>query len=134
MMEQTTGMQCKAAVSVRTPGLRIIAGYQAACRVIGDSREICVSARLCDEINKAMGDSRFSEMVRRFQTSGAQRGGSDSQISAMQGVFERGYAMSDMSKSGGMPGLNQAMMQYVPQARRAQIMQQTMGAMPGARR
>lgn len=124
MMEQMMGMQRNVAVNVRASGKRTIAGYEAECHMIGDSHEVCVSAGLLDEIKNEMGDSRFSEMVQRFQKSGAEMVGNDSQLSALQDLFERGYPMLNMRKTGGMPGMNQSMMQFIPEAQRAQIMQQ----------
>lgn len=124
MMQQMMGAQHKAAVDVRPTGARTIAGYDTECHAVGDSRELCISARLLDEIKSEMGESRFSEMMQRFQKSGSEMGGNDSLVRAMQGLYERGYPMSDMRKAGGMPGMNQAMMQLIPEAQRAQVMQQ----------
>lgn len=127
MMQQMMDMQRGTGMSVRPAGERTIAGYASNCHAIGDSREVCVSALLLDEIKQEMGRSRFADMMQRFQNSASEMTGEDPQARALGEVFERGFLMSDMQKSTGIPGMNSAMLQYIPEAQRAQIMQQ-MGA------
>lgn len=128
MVEQMMGMQRGAAANIRALGERQIAGYSAACHAIGDSREICVSARLLDELKAEMGNSRFTQMMQRFQQSSNQMGGKDPQAKALASLLSSGYPMSDMQRASAMPGMNQAMLQYLPEAQRAQIMQQMAAA------
>ncbi len=127
MMQRMMEMHRGAGVSVRPVGERTIAGYASSCHAIGDNREVCVSAQLLDEIKQEMGRSRFSDMMQRFQNSATEMTGENPQAKALGEVFERGFLMSDMQESTGIPGMNSAMLQYIPEAQRAQIMQQ-MGA------
>ena len=138
MMQKMMTMQRGAAVSVRPVGERTIAGYATSCHAIGDSREVCVSAQLLDEVKQEMGRSRFAEMMQRFQNSASGMSGGNPQVKALGELFASGFLMSDMQKSTGIPGMNAAMLQYIPEAQRAQIMQQmgaagTGGKMQGTR-
>jgi hypothetical protein len=74
-----------------------------------------------------MGSGRFADMMQRFQDSASEMVGDNPQVKAIGELFEQGYPMSDMQKSAGIPGMNPAMLQFLPEAQRAQIMQQ-MGA------
>lgn len=127
MVQQMMAAQGGGAVSVRPKGERTIAGYTASCHAIGDSREVCVSPQLLDEVKQEMGRSRFADMMQRFQNSASEMVGENPQARALGELFERGFPMSDMQQSAGIPGMNPAMMQFIPEAQRAQIMQQ-MGA------
>jgi hypothetical protein len=138
MMQQMLAAHSGGAVSVRPLGERTIAGYQSSCHAIGDSREVCVSSTLLEEVKGEMGSSRFADMMQRFQNSASEMVGENPQVKALGELFERGYPMSDMQKSAGIPGMNSAMLQFLPEAQRAQLMQQmgaagTEGKMQGSR-
>lgn len=128
MMEQMMAGQRRAAPSVRAIGQRTIAGYAAQCHAVGDAREVCVSRQLLDEVMAEMGNDRFTRMMQRFQDSAGGMGNADAQPDAVAELFTQGYPVSDMHKALAMPGMNAAMLEYLPKAQRAQIMQQMGGA------
>lgn len=127
MMQQMMGMKSDGAVRVQAVGERTIAGYSSTCHTIGDAREVCVSKTLLDEIMNEMGNERFAQMMQRFQDSAASMGADDSQTKAVTRLFEEGYPMSDKQKAAAIPGMNPAMLKFLPEAQRAEIVRQ-MGA------
>jgi hypothetical protein len=48
-------------------------------------------------------------------------------MKAVAALLERGFPMLDMQKVSAIPGIDPAMLQFVPEAQRAQIMQQLGG-------
>ena len=128
MMEQMMAMRQPAQPpAVTSTGSRTIAGYSAQCSAIGGSREVCVSEKLLQEVKAEMGDGRFIEMFKRFGESMEKMAGEDPEANAVAALLERGYPMLDMQKVSAIPGIDPAMLQFVPEAQRAQIMQQLGG-------
>lgn len=128
MMEQMMSMQRPSAVEVRPAPAREIAGYNASCHRVGETREVCVSDRLLDEIKSEMGNSRFIEMTQRFQEQAAKMSVDDPASGSVRALLENGYPMYDMQRSSAMPGMEAAMMKLLPETQRAQIMQQIQAA------
>lgn len=129
MMEQMMAMRQPAQPpAVTSTGSRTIAGYSAKCSAIGDSREVCISEKLLQEVKAEMGDSRFIEMFKRFGESMEKMTGEDPEAKAVAALLERGFPMLDIQKVSAIPGIDPAMLQFVPEAQRAQIMQQLGGA------
>jgi hypothetical protein len=129
MMEQMMGGGRTAQpLKPRPQGSRQIAGYTTDCHQIGSEREVCISPELLREVKQEMGDSRFVELLRGFSQSAAQMGGQDPEQAAVTALFEQGFPMLDMRKAATMPGLDPAMLRFLPEAQRAQIMQQMGGA------
>lgn len=129
MMEQMMGGARSAPpLKPRPRGSRSIAGYHATCHQVGSEREVCISAELLREVKKEMGDSRFVELLRGFSQSAAQMGGEDPEQAAVTALYEQGFPMLDMRKVTGIPGVDPAMLRFLPEAQRAQIMQQIGGS------
>lgn len=125
MMERAMQMQNAAPpASVTRSTDRKIAGYVSECHLIGGNREVCISETLLREIKEEMGDSPFLEVFRRFGESAGEMGGDSPETKAMAELAERGFPMLDMQKMAAMPGLDPAVLQYLPEAQRTQIMSQ----------
>lgn len=125
MMDQMMAMRKPAQPpAVTSTGSRTIAGYSAQCSAIGDSREVCISEKLLQEVKAEMGDGRFIEMFKRFGDSMDKMTGEDPEAKAVAALFERGFPVLDMQKVSAIPGIDPAMLQFLPEAQRAQIMQQ----------
>jgi hypothetical protein len=125
MMQQMMAMRQPAQAPAVTPsGTRTIAGYGAECSRIGSRREVCVSAQLMREVEAEMGGDRVVEMFQRFGSAMAQMAGPDPEAEAFAGLIARGYPVLDMAQVEALPGMNPAMLQFVPEAQRAQLMQQ----------
>ena len=118
--------------TVTEKGTRAIAGYQAVCYRVGGSREICISQKLMDEVAQEMGAGRFSQALGMFSRSGANNGGPNPEAEALARLYERGFPMSDMQQAAAIPGINASMLQLLPEAQRAQLMQQFGGPTGGA--
>jgi len=125
MMERAMQMQqaARPASLSKAPG-RKIAGYQTECYLIGSDHEVCVSEKLLEEIRDEMGESPFLEVFRRFGESAGEMGGDNPETKAMAELAERGFPMLDQRKVAAMPGLDPAMLGFLPEAQRAQIMRQ----------
>jgi hypothetical protein len=126
MMAQMMGGAGPAPVPRRT-GEITLAGYSAECYAIGDSREVCVSPRLLAEIMREMGDGPFSAVSRQYRQNRFGPGGDDPAAE----LFERGFPVRDMQRAAAIPGFDPAMLGFLPEAQRAQLMQQLGGAGPG---
>jgi hypothetical protein len=114
-----------AAAAIEPSGGRTIAGYPANCHRVGGDREICVSERLLNEIVAEMGDSRFLDLVRRFGETAANLGPLSPGTEAIARLLQQGYPMSDKRRAtAGIPGVDPAMLRFLPEAQRAQLMQQ----------
>lgn len=116
---------------IKASGSKTIAGYSAECHRIGSAREVCLSAKLMREIQDEMGGGQFIETFQRFTQSAAEFGGRNPQAEALAALYQRGFPMLDMQQAPSVPGINPAMLQYLPEAQRAQLMQQ-MGGGAGA--
>ena len=134
MMQRALEMQRTApAATVTNLGQRRIAGYSVECHRIGDSHEICTSAKLLQEVEAEMGDSRFIELFRQFGRSAGEMGGETPESKAVADLTGRGFPMLDMQKVPAMPGLDPAVLQYMPEAQRAQIMSRLGNATGGTK-
>jgi hypothetical protein len=129
MMAQMMGSR-GAAPAPRRTGEVSVAGYPAECYTVGDSREVCISPRLLAEIMREMGDGPFSAVSRQYRQNRFGPGGDDPAAR----LFERGFPVRDMQRAAAIPGLDPAMLGFLPEAQRAQLMQQLGGAGPGAMR
>jgi len=127
MQQMMQGPGAAQAEPITPSGKKTIAGYSAECHKVGSSREICLSAELMSEIKDEMGGSQLVETFRRFSSSAAEFGGRNAQAEAIAGLYQRGFPMLDMQRATTMPGINPAMLQYLPEAQRSQIMQQMGG-------
>lgn len=127
MMEQMTG-GAAAQPAPRRTGETTVAGYPAECYAVGDSREVCISPRLLGEVMREMGDGPFQSLFQRFGQSGFGPGAVDPAAA----LFERGFPVRDMQRAAAIPGLDPAMLQFLPAAQRAQLMQQLGGGAAGA--
>ena len=113
------------ALKVVKSGSKRIADYPSECHKIGDMREICVSAELLKELEQEMGGSAFMKMQDGFGQSTPGMGVDDPTMQAVMNLSKQGFPMSDMERSpGGIPGMNAAMLQFIPEAQRNEIMQQ----------
>lgn len=131
MLQQVMALQNNARpANISVAGNRTIAGYAATCYLIGGSREICLSERLMGEVRREMGSSRFIEMYQRFGDSAANLLGENPEAKAMADLAKRGFPMSEMHKGAVIPGLDPAMLNYLPEAQRNQLVQQ-LGAKGG---
>lgn len=104
----------------RRTGEATVAGYPAECYAVGDSREVCISPRLLGEVMREMGEGPFQSLFQRFGQTGFGPGGPD----PAAGLFERGFPVRDMARATAIPGLDPAMLQFLPAPQRAQLMQQ----------
>jgi hypothetical protein len=128
MMERAMQMQHAAPPAViRKAAARRIAGYITECHLVGDDREVCISLKLLSEIKEEMGESPFLEVFRRFGESAGNMGGDTPKTKALAELAERGFPMLDLQKVVATTGLNPEMLNLLPEAQRARIMQQ-MGA------
>ena len=119
MMERMTGAGAARPAPRRT-GEATVAGYPAECYALGDSREVCISPRLLGEVMREMGESPFQSLFQRFGQTGFGPGGPD----PASALFERGFPVRDMKRTSAVPGLDPAMLQFLPAPQRAQLMQQ----------
>lgn len=117
-------------VEVRPKGSRKIAGYPAACHAIGADRELCVSAQLLREITDVLGDRRLVDMFAGLAERSSSFAGGDATGSAVAELYRQGYPMADLRRQAALPGLDPSLLQYLPEAQRAQVMQQ-LGAAGG---
>jgi hypothetical protein len=123
MMQRAAEMQRTAAPAVVTSlGERKIAGYSVLCHRIGAKREVCTSEKLLQKIRAEMGDSRFLELFQRFGRSAGEMGGETPESKAVIELASRGFPMLDMQSVVATPGLDPAVLQYLPEAQRTQIM------------
>ena len=131
MLEQMTGPKAAPAAPRRT-GETTVAGYPAECYAVGDSREVCISPRLLGDVMREMGEGPFQSLFQRFGQTGFGPGGPD----PAAGLFERGFPVRDLVRAPAIPGLDPAMLQFLPAQQRAQLMQQLgasgSGAMQGS--
>lgn len=111
---------------VRPTGSRTIAGYPTECHAVGSDREVCVSARLMDEVTRELGNGRFIDMARQLGQSMRGAAGAAQDAGAVDALFAKGYPMSDMRTVAvsAIPGLDPAMLNFLPEAQRAQVMKQ----------
>lgn len=105
-------------------GTRKIAGYQAECHRVGSRRELCISPKLLQEIEQEMGDGRFAAMIKRFGESAAGMGADNPEARAVAELSERGFPMRDAQQVATLPGIDSAMLKFLPEAERNEIMQQ----------
>lgn len=134
MMQRALKMQRTVApATVKSLGQRRIAGYSVECHQVGASHEICTSEKLLQEVKTEMGDSHFIELFRQFGKSAGEMGGETPESKAMADLTGRGFPMLDMQKVPAMPGLDPAVLQYMPEAQRAQIMSRLSNATGGTK-
>ena len=122
--------------TVTESGSKSIAGYEARCYKIGSSREVCTSAALLDDIKGEMGNSDFMDLQTKFGESAKDVGMANAEIAAVTALQRQGYPMLDMQQQTAVPGINAQMMQFIPEAQRAEILNQMGvgdGAMSGTR-
>jgi hypothetical protein len=133
MMQQMMGTQRNTQpAALRPVGGQSIAGYPSDCYQVGGQRRVCVSESLLREVMAAVGDSRFLDMFRDFSRStAAMSGGPGPAEQAVNNLYEKGYPMLDQTQGASIPGIDPAMLRYLPEAQRAQIMQQMGGASGG---
>jgi len=129
MMEQMMGAQRNGqTASLRPVAGQSIAGYASDCYQVGSDRRVCVSDSLMREVMAAVGDARFVERFRDLSRSAAEMsGGSGPAEAVVSGLYEKGYPMLDQTKTASIPGIDPAMLRFLPEAQRAQIMQQMGG-------
>ena len=128
MMQQMMRSRApKQAPKIVKSGSKQIAGYSTQCHKIGSTREICTSERLLKEIKREMGSSFFMELQAKFGKSAEQMGMHNPEQDAIIKLSKQGFPMEDMQQVTAMPGMSSAMLQYLPEAQRAEIMKQ-MGA------
>jgi hypothetical protein len=108
-------------------GSKQIAGYSAQCHKIGSARELCTSDKLLKEIKREMGNSYFMDLQAKFGQSETRMGMNNPEQDAIFKLYKQGFPMEDMQQVTAMPGMSSAMMQFLPEAQRAEIMKQ-MGA------
>ena len=108
-------------------GSKQIAGYSTECHKIGSAREVCISEKLLEEIKREMGSSYFMDLQAKFGQSEKQMGMGNPELDAVIELYKQGFPMEDMQRVTAMPGMNSAMLQFIPEAQRAEIMKQ-MGA------
>jgi hypothetical protein len=78
-----------------------------------------------------MGDARLVEVFQEFSRSAADMGGAGTQDAGLQTLYARGYPVLDLRKAPAVPGLDPSMLRFLPEAQRAQIMQQMGGGAGG---
>lgn len=135
MMRRALEMQRSAPpATVTSLGQRRIAGYSAECHRVGADREICTSEKLLQEVKAEMGDSRFFELFQQFGRSAGEMGGETPESKAVSELAGRGFPVLDMQQVAAMPGLDPAVLQYMPEAQRAQIMSRLGNATGGKKK
>lgn len=123
MMRRAIELQSTAAPAVITSlGERKIAGYSTECHRVGDRREVCTSAKLMREIGAEMGDSRFIELFQRFGRSAGEMGAETPESKAVAELAGRGFPMLDMQRVETGPRLDPTVLEYLPEAQRAEVM------------
>ncbi|MCB1775328.1 MAG: hypothetical protein KDI88_17070 [Gammaproteobacteria bacterium] len=129
MMEQMMGAgRNTQAVRPQPITGQTIAGYASDCYQVGSERRVCVSESLMREVMAAVGDARFIERFRDFSRSAAEMsGGPGTTEMAVNGLYEKGYPMLDQTRAASIPGIDPAMLRFLPENQRAQIMQQIGG-------
>ena len=105
-------------------GSKQIAGYSTQCHKIGSAREVCTSEKLLEEIKREMGSSYFMDLQTKFGQSGKQMGTNNPELDAVIELYKQGFPLEDMQQVTAMPGMNSAMLQYIPEVQRAEIMKQ----------
>lgn len=125
MMEEMMRKSAAAEVpEIRSLGSRTIAGYPADCHLINGMREVCLSEKLKLEVEREVGGSKGMEMFEKMGDSARQMAGPNPAAEAVTDLMKQGYPLSDKQKQSAMPGMNPAMLQYLPEDQRAEIMQQ----------
>ena len=133
MMEQMMGSGRNAQVVSPQPiAAQTIAGYASDCYQVGSERRVCVSEPLMREVMATVGDARFVERFRDFSRSAAEMsGGAGTAEMAVNDLYEKGYPMLDQTRGASIPGIDPAMLRFLPESQRAQIMQQLGGGAGG---
>lgn len=132
MMQQMMQSRApKQAPRIVKSGTKQIAGYSTQCHKIGSTREVCTSEKLLKEIKREMGSSFFMELQAKFGQSASQTSMHNPEQDAILELSKQGFPMEDMQRVTAMPGMSTAMLQYIPEAQRAEIMKQ-MGGTAGA--
>lgn len=107
-------------------GTEQIANFDCQCWQVGTSRTVCISEDLQSKINKEMNNRYFADMQQRLGGSALmdKMGMSDPTEDAVGKLAKQGFVMKDVQAVTGIPGMNTAMLQFLPANKRAEIMKQ----------
>lgn len=108
-------------------GAQTIAGYEAACYALGETREVCVSPGLLGEIRRELGARRFADMQALLERSVTRIGDWVPGSRTLAQLYARGYPMRDVQQVSAIPGLSPALLSFLPETQRARLLQQLGG-------